>query len=148
MASASIPFFAFGLFHLARESGFFPPELVEVFEPIIQEEARHILFFVNWARYRQARTSLPLRPGFAAARGLALVIKGWNRLKFAKRSDNNSSMTLRGHESLGIKIRPRSFLDLCLRENARRMARYDQRLLRPAAIPRLVRAARPFLGAT
>jgi hypothetical protein len=36
-------------------------------------------------------------------------------------------------------------LHLCLIENDRRMAGYDQRLLRPTFVPRMARLARLFL---
>ncbi|HEX7007033.1 MAG TPA: ferritin-like domain-containing protein [Alphaproteobacteria bacterium] len=139
-------FFAFGLFAVAKHSGFFPPALVDVFEPIIQEEARHILFFVNWLAYVGAGRPRWRQPVFLARRGYALATKAASRLRLARGADANSDMTLRGHKAIGVSLSPGRFIDLCLRENERRMARYDERLLRPQALPRLVKLARPFLG--
>jgi hypothetical protein len=139
-------FFAFGLFRIAKDSGYFPLELVEVFEPVIQEEARHILFFANWVAYMQASRPFWARPFFFARRLRALAGKAWNRLKLARGVDNRSSMTLDGHKSIGISLSPRKFFELCLAENDRRMSRYDARLLRPNFMPGLVRLALPFMG--
>jgi hypothetical protein len=36
-------------------------------------------------------------------------------------------------------------MEICLAENAERLGRYDERLLRPQFMPRMVRLALPFL---
>jgi hypothetical protein len=121
-------------------------ELVEVFEPIIQEEARHIMYFVNWQAYM--RVQKPLLPSlrFAAQSFYAVMQRACNRLQMARGGDNKSSMTIDGRKDLNIKITQRGFMETCLQENKRRMSGYDQRLLRPQFVPRLVRVACPLLG--
>lgn len=148
-------FFSFGLFRLARVSGFFPPDLVEVFDPIVQEEARHILFFVNWAAYTQARRPLWQRPWFAARRAATVAGRIRNRLSYraigygtGKKSESATGTrndAPRSADAIGIKLAPRAFIDLCLAESERRMAPYDPRLPRPQFLPRLARLARPLL---
>src|SRR6202041_4097875 len=77
-------FFAFGLFESAKRSGFFPESLVDTFEPVIQEEAGHILFFVNWAAWH--RRPLPLwRQPFFELKVLAVwLFLVWERIGIAR----------------------------------------------------------------
>lgn len=135
-------FFAFGLFELARQSGYFPPELVETFEPVIQEEARHIVFFVNWAAYTQANKPWLAKPWFAAKRLAHLALNGLSRVGIAGDQDDFATT---GKEAVGVDIELAGFMDLCLAENDRRMASLDRRLLRPMIMPRAVKAARFFI---
>ncbi len=145
-------FFAFGLFEVARRSGFFPPELVETFEPVIQEEARHILFFVNWLSWHKRTMPLWRRPWFFfRTLGVWALLVG-ERLNIARDvssgaagSQQDANFTLTGADSLGKDINTKALLEICLAENDRRMQGYDPRLLRPTTVPRLVRFACRFL---
>jgi hypothetical protein len=146
-------FFAFGLFALARSSQFFPPELVDTFEPIMQEEARHILFFVNWVAWHRRNLAWWRRPWFWCKVGAVWVFLVYERIGLARgagaardETPQDNNFTLHGSKAVAdIDLSAASLFDLCLAENARRMAGYDARLLRPQVIPRLVRFLRRFM---
>lgn len=76
--------FAFGLFATARRSGFFPSELVDTFEPVINEEARHILVFVNWAAWRSRTMPFWRRPWFEFKVLAVWLFPIWERIGIAR----------------------------------------------------------------
>ncbi|HUC62139.1 MAG TPA: ferritin-like domain-containing protein [Alphaproteobacteria bacterium] len=137
-------FFAFGLFEVAKRSGYFPPELVDTFEPVMQEECRHILFYVNWVQWHRHNLPWWKRPLFDLRRALVYLYLARERLNTAN-DMGGDNFTMTGHESMGIELDLPSLIDLCLAENDRRMARYDARLKRPTFVPWVARFARRFM---
>jgi hypothetical protein len=141
-------FFAFGLFKMAKDSGYFPPELVDVFEPVVQEEGRHILFFVNWVEYTAANKSLLPRLWFRLRCLSALAMAGLGRLSLAGAADGGKSddnFIVSGGETLTQGLTPRRLIEVALAEDIRRMAPYDARVPRPRIMPFIARLALKIL---
>ena len=154
-------FFAFGLFEVARRSGFFPAALVDTFEPVIQEEARHILLFANWLAWHRKRLNPWRRARFELRVVRAWAFLAWERIGLANSMDSrganggasdqaddkgasgrDNNFTLRGSRAVSdVALSPFSLMAICLSENDRRFAGYDHRLLRPVTTPALARFA-------
>ena len=136
-------FFAFGLFRLAADSGIFPAPLVERFDGVMQEEARHILFFTNWVAYRGLHLPFHRKARFLVRRGLGISLQALGRVKTAlqmRDADEGDDFTMQVPDTIG-EVTLRTLAQTCLSENERRLAGYDPRLLRPRLVPRLVRQA-------
>ena len=141
-------FFAFGLFEVARRSGYFPPELVATFEPVMQEEGRHITFFVNWAAWHRRTMPWWRRPLFEARVVAVWCFLIWERLSIARGiggQTEDANFTVTGSAAVGHDVSTRQLMEICLAENDRRLAGYDPRLLRPRLVPALVRLACRFM---
>jgi hypothetical protein len=141
-------FFAFGLFETARRSGFFPKALVDTFEPVMHEEGRHILFFVNWVAWHRRNMPLWRRPWFALKILGVWAFLIWERIGIATNvggAEQDNNFTVNGAQDLGVDISVPELMDTCLAENDRRLGIYDARLRRPNFVPRVVRLVRRFM---
>jgi len=141
-------FFAFGLFDAAKRTGYFPEELVDTFEPVVQEEGRHILFFVNWVAWWRRNMPFWYRPWFELKVLGVWAFLIYERMGIASDVSNgqqDNNFTMNGAQQLGADINVAQLLDVCLKENDRRLGGYDQRLKRPHFVPFMARLARKFM---
>lgn len=137
-------FLGFGVFKIARQSGFLPEAMFEVFETLMVEETRHIVFFINWMAWREVqrgRGAAPLRAaqslrfyGRALGRLAGTVRRGQRANDGRDFSATQASVFLDGFSF-------RRFVEDCYRENARRMSAFDPALLQPRFLPRLAGVA-------
>jgi hypothetical protein len=137
-------FLGFGVFKIARRSAFLPEPLFEIFDMLMQEETRHIVFFINWMAWHQAargKIAGWLRGANAAryyvraiARLLATVQRGRRANDGKDFSATQASVFLEGFTL-------RSLIEECCAEHERRMRDFDPNLLRPRFLPRLARMA-------
>ena len=133
-------FLGFGVFKIARRSGFLPEPLFKIFDMLMREETRHIVFFINWMAWQQAsRGGLPGRLrgvnaawyyGRAIGRLLGTVRRGRRANDGRDFSATQASVFLEGFTL-------RSFIEECCAEHERRMREFDPDLLRPNLLPNL-----------
>jgi len=133
-------FLGFGAFKLARQSAFLPESMFSIFETLMYEETRHIVFFVNWmawhaarqgqgAAWRRALTSL--RFYYRAIRRMLGVVRRGQQVNDGRDfSATQANLFLQDFTF-------RKFLASCYAENSRRMAHFDANLLRPSFMPAL-----------
>lgn len=131
-------FFAFGFFRIAHRSGFFPEALFTLFDPIIHEEARHIVFFVNWLAYAQVHRGWGL-PLYRGVNTLWNYGKALSHLvgSFQGADTAGTGFTAAGALVFAPDLTLRSFLTTCIQENTHRMQSFDPDLLQPRLLPRL-----------
>lgn len=139
-------FFGFGLFKLAKDTGFFPDALVETFEPVMREEGRHIVFFVNWVAWYRRQLPWWRRPWFAAKIVVVWMHLIAERISMASGMGDNTkaqenNFTLNGSKELGVEVTFAELARICCEENDRRLAPYDARLVRPRFVPAMMRLA-------
>ena len=137
-------FVGFGLFKIAWQSEFLPREIMQIFSMLMYEETRHIVFFINWMAYTEARK------GWLARTVSPLVTLRYygravhNKIRCARRGQQGNE----GKNLAALQVSMfldgfnfRRFLEDCYAENSRRMSVFDPELLRPSFLPQLTDVA-------
>jgi hypothetical protein len=136
-------FLGFGAFKTARESAFLPPEMFDIFDVLMFEETRHIVFFINYMAWREKRRGhlrltralkSPWFSGRAARRLLGMVKRGQDSNDGQDFAITQANMFLDGFSFL-------TFVEDCYRENARRMSVFDPQLMQPRLLPAVAHLA-------
>jgi hypothetical protein len=127
-------YFGFGLFGVAQQVRYFAEEFMLIFEPLLEEETRHIVFFVNWVAYERARRNLTVLVPFLTAFG---YLRALGRLIATAQhaSHDGTGFIATGSEQMISGLTLRGFLTSCKEQNVRFMQAVDPRLVQPRVIP-------------
>ncbi|HEX4210057.1 MAG TPA: hypothetical protein VHY56_06675 [Candidatus Binataceae bacterium] len=140
---------AFGLFRLGAQAQFLPAALIAIFEELMAEEARHLIFFHNWAILKSRRAPFHHRPLVMVRRAAGLTLSTLGHLRSGVRiatgrpfkEPSGSFVMWAPSRLLGDTINLRGFIEIGLSEFDRRMAIFDPSLPRPWLAPSLFRLA-------
>jgi hypothetical protein len=130
-------FLGFGAFKTARQSEFLPSSMFDIFDVLMFEETRHIVFFINYMAWREKRRghialTRSLKSawfyGRAVRRLFGMVSRGQDANDGRDFAVTQANVFLDGFNFS-------QFVEDCYRENARRMAAFDPALMQPRLLP-------------
>ena len=130
-------FIGFGAIAIVRQKRLFPEPLLAIFDDVLFEEARHIVFFINWWRYEEARAGRDgfLQRTFETARYHLRALMG--PAQGAGGGPKLPDIPKERLHAMLDGISPVRFLETALAENRRHMARLDPQLIKPQLMPAL-----------
>jgi hypothetical protein len=136
-------FLGFGLFKMARDSGFLPASMFDILDVLMYEETRHIILFTNWMAYREAqhgRRTAALR-AVTAARHYARSIGSKVRVIVRNARDGGDGRRFSATQASAFLdgFTVGRLVDQCLAENARRLGAFEADLARPRLLPGIAR---------
>jgi len=137
-------FLGFGAFKIARQSEFLPESMFKIFDVLMYEETRHIVFFINWMAYQQAQRGLFARATLPLV-SLRYYVRAFKRMigtarRGAEKNGGREFATVQASVFLdGFTFR--GFLEDCYGENRRRMSEFDPEMLTPSFLPQLAETA-------
>jgi hypothetical protein len=137
-------FLGFGVFKIARQSAFLPEPLFRIFDTLMLEETRHIVFFVNWMAWQEAvrGRGARWRRALTAARYYGRAIRRLaNTVRQGRKANDGRDFSATQASVFLDGFTFRRFVEECYAENARRMADFHADLLRPRFLPSLASAA-------
>jgi hypothetical protein len=126
----------FGFYGLAHETRAFPEELLQQFDRLLNEEARHIVLFMNWFAYHQTK----LGKSWNELQGIGTIWQQRGELlkllmAFGKDDDDDNILFVLFGGTQPEQLTAERFLTLCLSENKRRMSLPSSAGLQPQLIP-------------
>jgi len=144
-------FLGFGLFKIARDSGFLPAAMFDILDVLMYEETRHIILFTNWMAYREARRgrrAAALR-AVTAGRRYARSIGSKVRVIVRNARDGGDGRRFSATQASafldGFSVG--RLVDQCLAENARRLGEFEADLARPRLLPGIARVVQAIAHA-
>ena len=140
-------FLGMGIFGLARQLQLFIPELTDIFDIVMLEEARHVTFFVNWIAYerirrgRGANVFTAFSTGLGYARAVARIVTTFVPGAKNKPKIQGVGFGAEGAFAIFDDITWRNFLQSCVSEQERYMSAMPEGLRVPGVLPGIAKLA-------